>query len=115
VFSLIGLDLIQTIVNKGVHPKLLPSSKLLNWHNVEHGVPKGSILRPLLYSLPINDFPMLINGISDIIMFADDANKLITANFQDELLERFNDFLNHISEWFQANWLNVNPTKNKYL
>lgn len=98
-----------------VHPKLLPSSKLSNWHNVEHGVLKGSILRPLLFSLFGNDFPMLINEISDIIMFADDANKLITVNFQDELLQRFNVALNHMSEWFQANRLNVNPTKNKYL
>ena len=45
---------------------------------------------------------MLINEIFDIIMFADNANILITANFQDELLQRFNDVLNYMSKWFQA-------------
>ena len=44
-----------------------------------------------------------------------DANILITANSQDELLQRFNNVLNHMSKWFQRNWLNLNPTKTKYL
>jgi len=84
------------------HPKLLPSSKISNWCSVERGVPKGSILCPLLFNQLINDFLMLINEIFNIIMFADNANILITANFQDERLQRFNDVLNHMSKWFQA-------------
>jgi len=85
-----------------VHPNLLPPGKISNWCNVDHGVPKGSVLCPLLFSLFFNDFLMLINEIFDIIMFAYDANILITANFQDELLQRFNDALNRMSRWFQA-------------
>jgi len=56
------------------------------------------ILCPLFFGLFINDFPMLINEISDIIMFADDANLLFTINFQDELIQRFSDVLNQMSK-----------------
>ena len=38
-------------------------------------------------------------------MFADDTGILITANLQDELLQRSNHVLNHMSKWFQANLL----------
>jgi hypothetical protein len=58
---------------------------------------------------------MLINKISDVIMFADDTGILITANSWDELLQRFNHVLNHMSKWFQANQLTLNPTRTKVL
>jgi len=36
---------------------------------------------------------MLINKILDVIMFADDTSILVTANFQDELLQRLTHIL----------------------
>jgi hypothetical protein len=48
-------------------------------------------------------------------MFVDDTSVLITANSQDELLQRFNHVLNCMSKWFQANCLTLNPTKTKVL
>ena len=51
-----------------VHPNLLPSSKILNWCNIEHGVPKGSFLCALFFSLFSNDFPVLINTVSDVMI-----------------------------------------------
>jgi len=83
-----------------IHPQLLQSNNISNWHKVEHGVHQGS---------------MIINKISDIRMFVDDTGILITANSQDELLQRFNHVLNHMSKWFQANRLTRNPIKTKVL
>jgi hypothetical protein len=96
-----------------VHLRFLQSNKISNWHNVEHGVPQGSVLGPLFFNLYV-DFPMLINKIFDVIMFADDTSILITANFQDELLQRCTHILNHMSKWYQANWLILNPTKTQF-
>jgi len=48
---------------------------------------------------------MIINKILDVIMFVDDTGILITAYSHDELLQRFNHVLKHMSKWFQANWL----------
>jgi hypothetical protein len=86
-----------------IHPKLLQSNNISNWHRVEYGVHQGAILGPLLFVLYINDFPIIINKILDVIMFADDTGIVITANSRDELLQRFNHVLHHMSKWFQAN------------
>ena len=48
-------------------------------------------------------------------MFVDDTGILITANSQDDLLQRFNHVLNCMSKWVQANWLTWNPTTTKAL
>jgi hypothetical protein len=48
-------------------------------------------------------------------MFADHMGLLITANSQDELVQRFNHVLNHIYKLFQANQLTLNPTRTKVL
>jgi len=48
-------------------------------------------------------------------MFADDISILIASNSRDELLQRFSHILNHMSKWFHANRLILNPTKTKVL
>jgi len=58
---------------------------------------------------------MLINKILDVIMFVANTSVLISANFHDELLQRYTHILNHMSKWFQANWLILNPTKTQVL
>jgi hypothetical protein len=57
-----------------VHLKFPKYSNSSNWCIFKHGVRQGSVLVPWLFSLQINDFPVLINEIKSVKMFADDTS-----------------------------------------
>jgi hypothetical protein len=94
-----------------VELKNLDSNTISRWCTVKQGVPQGSVLGPLLFSIYINDFPVLIKKSADIIMFADDTSLLFTAETQAELLQKFNNTVIQAVKWFQSNQLFLNPAK----
>ncbi|GFG38975.1 hypothetical protein Cfor_07998 [Coptotermes formosanus] len=84
---------------------------LSNWEIVRHGVPQGSVLGPLFFNVYTNDFPCIISKVSDIILFADDTNILISSNNFTELHSKLNAVLRCIPKWFQNNQLVLNLNK----
>jgi hypothetical protein len=58
--------------------KNFSSNACANWGSVEHDVPLGSILGPLLFLLFINDLSKNINKKFKPILFADDTNIIFT-------------------------------------
>jgi hypothetical protein len=100
---------------------LLGRSQMVNICNsfsqsrgVGYGVPQGSVLGPLLFSVFINDiFELPLRG--KLQLYADDA--VISYGHRDlaGLYEDMQHDLNLLSEWFYNNRLSVNAGKTKYI
>ena len=81
---------------------------------IVHGVPQGSILGPLLFVIYINDLPNISN-LAKFVLYADDANVLITGKDTEEILTKFDAIATSIVEWVNTNGLALNLKKTKYM
>lgn len=77
------------------------------------GVPQGSILGPLLFSLYINDITHCCNA--DFKLFADDTAVIISHPNLDMLSISANDAIDKISKWLIMNKLSLNIEKTMYM
>ena len=90
------------------------NTAISNHIDINCGVPQGTILSPLLFSLYVNDFP-LIPAYSNSILFADDSNLFITDKNIEILFDRMNHDLSLLNQWFIANKLTLNLGKTHYV
>ena len=76
------------------------------------GVPQGSILGPLLFSLFINDLPNVLNDCS-FHMYADDVQIYASGKVSEQnlLLENINSNIEAICSWSKRNGLILNAAK----
>ena len=78
------------------------------------GVSQGSILRPLLFLLYINDIQNCSKIIS-IILFADDTNIFYSHTCLKKLNEIIQEEINKITNWLNTNILSINNSKTKFM
>ena len=73
------------------------------------GVPQGSILRPLLFLIYVNN---ILNSVScNSRLFADDTCLLVSSPSLTGLENKCNNEMNKLQIWFSANELHMNPEK----
>ena len=81
---------------------------------IEYGVPQGSVLGPLLFSLYINDIKTLAID-SEINLFADDTNIFCSAKSYQDLTVKCNETLNECNTWLKDNGLTLNIQKTHFV
>ena len=82
--------------------------------HLEIGVPQGSCLGPLLFSIYVNDMYMSVpNAVA--ILFADDTTILNKAPTYDELWSAIFALLTRLDHWLRANLLTINLDKTKIM
>lgn len=84
-----------------------------DFREITCGIPQGTVLGPMLFSLYINDLPSVLS--CKTIMYADDTALLFRGNSLRTLKEQVTAELSHISTWFARNKLALNIAKTKYV
>jgi hypothetical protein len=119
-YGIIGtiLKLIKSY-QKGRYRKVILDGNLLNsnleWGEIRHGVPQGSILGPLLFLFYINDLPNIVNDNAEVVLNEDDTSIIITILNQSDITNGANKILQDINKWFTTNLLSLNADKTQYM
>ena len=81
---------------------------------VQCGVPQGSNLGPLLFSIYINDLPNCLKY-TQASMFADDTNLSCSGSSPEGIEHKLNTDLCNVNRWLNANKLTLNTKKTKLM
>ena len=80
---------------------------------IRYGVPQGSILGPLCFSLYINDMPLSVE--EEVILFADDAAFVIVSDTLAGLYQKIRKLFLDLTEYLNMNRLVPNSRKSKLM
>ena len=112
-FSRKAVSLIKSYLN--LRSQVVETSGILSSSiNILSGVPQGSVLGPLLFSMFINDLPAVLK-FCVIHMFADDVQLYLGSTYTniEYSAQLINSDLKRVAQWSLNNLLPINSTKTK--
>ena len=110
-FSILSINLLKSYLSNRLQ-YVTTSTGVSSLSAISSGVPQGSILGPILFSMFINDMVGCCKNTS-IHLYADDAQIYMSrpVGLKEDLGERINDDLRLICKWADTNRLLINTSK----
>ena len=90
------------------------NNSLSTFQNITCGIPQGSNLGPLLFTIYINDLPNSLE-ITEPAMFADDTSLTATGESSFEIEYKLGVEIQNVKTWLDANKLTLNEEKTEYM
>jgi len=82
------------------------------WQDIYKGVPQGSILEPVLFSIFMNDIFYFISD-SSLYNYADDNTLSYSSYDLDKIINTLEKDSLNLIDWFTSNQMKANPDKFK--
>ena len=84
------------------------------WSDILRGVPQGSILGPLLFTIYVNDLPQAVVQ-SEVKQYADDTTMYCASDSSAALSGGLSADLARVADWVEQNGLKLNEAKTQML
>ena len=111
--KLTALSLICSFLNSRLQKVSLKDNQS-DFKTVLFGVPQGSVLGPLLFSIYINDLPLHIPS-AQCDMLAGDTTIHTSGQDVPAITSVLQSCLSDVVEWTHLNRMSLNPSKTKYM